>query len=347
MPLGTYSQGMRARFSFALLLALEFDIYLIDEGMPSSTDVEFNRKAGGILRERLDDATVVVVSHSPKTLEKFVERRRCCATASCISSIPWKRRSSFMTTKPKAKKFRIRRSALADRSDPRAERPDAPRHAAPAHDRGAVGGRAAAAAAARAPELRPRYRLRQRGRRLRRRAVPPPRATPTSPSPGQVSAEIEIDAIRREGLTGRQLRMARRVAQKHGLAPTSDFDAVRLLRAQRHRPVRALDDAGTGGRRRPAGRPVRQQGTAPTDAGRSCRRRSKRAASCPRPQVMTEDARAREILRIQQDIARRRRRKLALLLARLAFFVLLPTVDRRLLLLQHRHARSTRPSPNS
>jgi capsular polysaccharide transport system ATP-binding protein len=72
MPVATYSQGMRGRFSFALLLALEFDIYLIDEGMPSSTDIEFNRKAGSILRERLERATVVVVSHSPETLEKFV-----------------------------------------------------------------------------------------------------------------------------------------------------------------------------------------------------------------------------------------------------------------------------------
>ena len=41
-----------------------------------------------------------------------------------------------------------------------------------------------------------------------------------------------MDAIRAEGLTGRQLRMARRVANKHGLHPTSDFDAVRLLRAR-------------------------------------------------------------------------------------------------------------------
>lgn len=71
MPVGTYSQGMRARFSFALMLALEFDIYLIDEGMPSTTDVEFNRKAGAILRERLARATVVVVSHQASTLEKF------------------------------------------------------------------------------------------------------------------------------------------------------------------------------------------------------------------------------------------------------------------------------------
>lgn len=71
MPVGTYSAGMRARFSFALLLALEFDIYLIDEGMPGSTDAEFNRKAGSILRERLENATVVVVSHQASTLEKF------------------------------------------------------------------------------------------------------------------------------------------------------------------------------------------------------------------------------------------------------------------------------------
>ena len=71
MPVGTYSSGMRARFSFALLLAMDFDIYLIDEGMPSTTDVNFNRKAGSILRERLQKATVVVVSHQAETLEKF------------------------------------------------------------------------------------------------------------------------------------------------------------------------------------------------------------------------------------------------------------------------------------
>ncbi|KGM49578.1 ABC transporter ATP-binding protein [Pseudooceanicola atlanticus] len=70
-PLGTYSTGMRARFSFALLLALDFDMYLIDEGMPASTDVEFNRKAGDILKERLRTTTVVIVSHDPETLKKF------------------------------------------------------------------------------------------------------------------------------------------------------------------------------------------------------------------------------------------------------------------------------------
>jgi len=71
LPIGTYSSGMRSRFSFALLLALEFDIYLIDEGMPATTDVEFNKKAGAILRERLSKSTVIVVSHQAQTLEKF------------------------------------------------------------------------------------------------------------------------------------------------------------------------------------------------------------------------------------------------------------------------------------
>ena len=72
-PVGTYSQGMRARFSFSLMLALDFDIYLIDEGMPQTTDVNFNRKAGEILRERLETTTVVIVSHQAATLERFAK----------------------------------------------------------------------------------------------------------------------------------------------------------------------------------------------------------------------------------------------------------------------------------
>ncbi|WP_299781316.1 ABC transporter ATP-binding protein [uncultured Roseobacter sp.] len=70
-PIGTYSAGMRARFSFALMLALDFDMYLIDEGMPGTTDVEFNRKAGEILQERLQTTTIIIVSHQARTLEKF------------------------------------------------------------------------------------------------------------------------------------------------------------------------------------------------------------------------------------------------------------------------------------
>ena len=74
MPMKTYSQGMSSRVSFALLLALEFDIYLIDEGMPSSTDADFNRRAGNVLHERLTKSTVVIVSHSAFILEQYCPR---------------------------------------------------------------------------------------------------------------------------------------------------------------------------------------------------------------------------------------------------------------------------------
>ncbi|MBN9888618.1 ABC transporter ATP-binding protein [Salipiger abyssi] len=73
-PIGTYSSGMRSRFTFSLMLALDFDIYLIDEGMPNSTDAEFNKKAGDILAERLRTTTIIIVSHQPPILEKFARK---------------------------------------------------------------------------------------------------------------------------------------------------------------------------------------------------------------------------------------------------------------------------------
>ena len=151
---------------------------------------------------------------------------------------------------------------------------------------------------------------------------------PIVDSPAMVAAETGMDAIRQEGLTGRQLRMARRVAQKHGLAVTSDFDAVRQLRAagidpfQRSNilelvvPTNPNDDLGVGpGDPLPQGR-IQLPQTVPQGL--------RNLPSTER--AMPADRRANEIMKIQQDIARRRRRKLALLLSRLAIFVFLPTL---------------------
>lgn len=73
-PVGTYSLGMKARLSLALMLALDFDVYLIDEGMPATTDAAFNRRAAQVLEERLDGAMVVIVSHQPEVLRRFARR---------------------------------------------------------------------------------------------------------------------------------------------------------------------------------------------------------------------------------------------------------------------------------
>ncbi len=199
-----------------------------------------------------------------------------------------------MTTKPKARKFRIKRNTPVSGAS----------EAAP-KDTGAPAEKAAPA-----PEA-PKQTEAQ---------------TPTGQS-GQVSSAREmntsqdIDEIRKEGLTGRQLRMARRMAQKHGLAPVSDFDAVRLLRARGIDPfqrVNILEVVANGGQQEAAGDAksrVQLPQTVPSDR-----------QTLPSSDVSPTEQRAAEIMGIQRDIAKRRRRKLLLLLSRLSAFVFLPTL---------------------
>jgi len=156
-----------------------------------------------------------------------------------------------------------------------------------------------------------------------------------------------IAEIRREGLTGRQLRMARRLAQKNGLSPKSDFDAVRLLRARGIDPfdranMLELVTAKPNSKRTPsaasplpeAPRPRSKPTSRPEGAPRS-----KPGATVKNlPQTVDEDAnlpgapapgggfQSHELERIQRDIVRRRRRALLFLATRLTVFVFLPTL---------------------
>ena len=114
-----------------------------------------------------------------------------------------------MTTKPKAKKFRIRRSASAASDIARRVEAasDAAAHSATGQlplDGDAMPFQPAEDGFGEAPY---------------------PTAAPIAISEHEDSG-VELAAIRKEGLTGRQLRLARRVAQKQGLAATSDFDAL-------------------------------------------------------------------------------------------------------------------------
>lgn len=166
-------------------------------------------------------------------------------------------------------------------------------------------------------------------------------------APEELTPEEEIDAIRAEGLTGRQLRLARRTAQKHGIEATSDFEAVRILRRQGIDPfdrgaLLALDRAdeqAVSEVQKPKAPTLAGKGSAVTKAlaridgsGADTRVqlpqtvRDAPPPAPPGPAPLDEGQRAREIIRIQRDIARRRRRKQALLLARLTFFVFLPTL---------------------
>lgn len=134
----------------------------------------------------------------------------------------------------------------------------------------------------------------------------------------EMSLDAEIDAIRKEGLTGRQLRMARRVAQKHNVAPTSDFDAVRLLRKQGIDPFQR-------GTMLEMVQPASGTGPAPGEGKAQLPQTVKKPQLPSTNVIFDQSQRDAEILRIQRDIGRRRRRKILLLATRLGFFVFLPT----------------------
>ncbi|MEN9061446.1 capsule biosynthesis protein [Ponticoccus litoralis] len=214
-----------------------------------------------------------------------------------------------MTTKPKAKKFRIRRPSGDETPRPR-----------PSFAKAEPAGVAANQPPPATPDAAP-----AGSRAAPPKAAPTPETAPRSgavDSARQVAGETDMDAIRKEGLTGRQLRMARRVAQKHGLAPTSDFDAVRLLRARGIDPFQranTLELVQPEQAPDPDKRPEPEVQLPQTIAVKKDQLPSTETVS-------PAERRAAEIQRIQRDLAARRRRKSLLLLVRLAAFVLLPTV---------------------
>lgn len=73
LPVRTYSSGMRARLAFGLSLALEFDVYLIDEVIAVG-DRRFQRKSRDAFRRRRARSTIIMVSHSVGTIRQYCQR---------------------------------------------------------------------------------------------------------------------------------------------------------------------------------------------------------------------------------------------------------------------------------
>ena len=61
---------MRARLAFGLSLAIEFDIYLIDEVMAVG-DPKFRQKSRAAFEERRQTASMILVSHDMKTIRDY------------------------------------------------------------------------------------------------------------------------------------------------------------------------------------------------------------------------------------------------------------------------------------
>ncbi|XDA97739.1 capsule biosynthesis protein [Sulfitobacter sp. LCG007] len=227
-----------------------------------------------------------------------------------------------MTTKPKAKRFRIRRTIPAPPES-------APSGADSGHEPLRL--RPATADASATAVLERRARMQAVGADTSSPTEDPqkPEPAPARPVSGGTRPELDLEKIRQEGLTGRQLRMARRVAQKHGLAAASDFEAVKVLRQNGIDPFQRSNmlelvvprkdqaratplEPAEGGWANPS---INLPQTVPTGD-----------RYLPSTDTSPVERRNREISEIQRDITRRRRRKMALLFVRLAFFVFLPTI---------------------
>jgi capsular polysaccharide transport system permease protein len=163
-------------------------------------------------------------------------------------------------------------------------------------------------------------------------AAPQPAAPPPSAPRAEDPDDAALAAIAAEGLTGRQLRRARLMAQKQGIEHRSDLDAVLKLRRAGidpfdHKSVLAVvSPAPDTAAAAPAGVESRGRSLARLPGDQAQVPQRARPAPLPSTEQRAEVNQAAEILRMQQDIARRRRRKLALLAARMLVFVLLPTL---------------------
>jgi capsular polysaccharide transport system ATP-binding protein len=72
-PVKTYSMGMRARFAFALSLAIDFDCYLIDEVIAAG-DQRFQRRSHEELFEKRADRSLILASHLGEFIKAYCSR---------------------------------------------------------------------------------------------------------------------------------------------------------------------------------------------------------------------------------------------------------------------------------
>ena len=73
MPVNTYSAGMRARLAFGTCLAIDFDVYLIDE-VTEVGDEQFRRRCATAFRERLRRSDIILATHNPHTIRQYCDR---------------------------------------------------------------------------------------------------------------------------------------------------------------------------------------------------------------------------------------------------------------------------------
>ena len=69
-PIRTYSSGMRSRLAFALSMAIDFEVYLVDEIMGVG-DKGFQEKCKAAFEAKREHSNIIMVSHSMDTIKDY------------------------------------------------------------------------------------------------------------------------------------------------------------------------------------------------------------------------------------------------------------------------------------
>lgn len=72
LPIKTYSSGMKARLAFGLSMAIDFDVYLIDE-ITAVGDEDFKKKSQLVFQDKLARSQIIMISHSPSTIRQYCD----------------------------------------------------------------------------------------------------------------------------------------------------------------------------------------------------------------------------------------------------------------------------------
>jgi len=69
-PIKTYSSGMKSRLAFALSMAIDFDVYLVDEIMGVG-DQGFQNKCRNAFAAKRETSSIIMVSHNMRTIRDY------------------------------------------------------------------------------------------------------------------------------------------------------------------------------------------------------------------------------------------------------------------------------------
>ena len=72
-PVKTYSSGMRQKLAYGLSMAIDFDVYLIDETL-SVGDANFKKKCDAVFSEKAAKSSLIVVSHQIETIKQYSDK---------------------------------------------------------------------------------------------------------------------------------------------------------------------------------------------------------------------------------------------------------------------------------